>query len=644
MVSNQIKIKIIIIQEENQESILSYLNTLLKTNLTELNNINSELPKNIETIISFLKNTNKESTINTLQAQLEEFKKLQISKDAEISKLNDINVSKQNEIERLKNIIEEQKNGTREKQIEEESKKEKEKLNAKINDLELKIYNLNDIKNNLTKENESLKEQINSMNQNGIINKNVNDDENIKNNDENENVKINKDNIENNKVDNNEFEKMAKEKEDLLNNYEKLKKEKSNIEEEKDRINNDYNILLEEKNKIKKEKEELDEEYNKLKLEHDKIKEEFNNNEIKLKTYIAKENMNENKINNDLYLTKLTELDELKIKISKFESGEIIPDILKEKMNKEKSEIKAQLISLFNEKEKNYMKKLEEKEKKISEYLLKIKQNETKIKTLNENIMGINTEKGELENIVIKQESRVGKLGEKVDKIELLLKNKNDEIRENENYSLKLINIIKEQKNIINNLKIEHKTIEENNSKNEDYNNIINSLKAQILALKKKLDVREDSYVTLQKSHKILQDKYLKTCSNNRKKEQELLLKQAKKLRDAKLQRDKEKFMIKNINILDLKKEVKENNNYSSLNNFRPKKSPSSAYKNINEEIGEKKEDGKNEKSSIQIGPVLPIIKSSKNKERIERMKRRSEDDGKLEEISDMMNNIINDL
>ena len=642
MVSNQIKIKITIIQEENQESILSYLNTLLKTNLTELNNINSELPKNIETIISFLKNTNKESTINTLQAQLEEFKKLQISKDAEISKLNDINVSKQNEIERLKNIIEEQKNGTREKQIEEESKKEKEKLNAKINDLELKIYNLNDIKNNLTKENESLKEQINSMNQNGIINKNVNDDENIKNNDENENVKINKDNIENNKVDNNEFEKMAKEKEDLLNNYEKLKKEKSNIEEEKDRINNDYNILLEEKNKIKKEKEELDEEYNKLKLEHDKIKEEFNNNEIKLKTYIAKENMNENKINNDLYLTKLTELDELKIKISKFESGEIIPDILKEKMNKEKSEIKAQLISLFNEKEKNYMKKLEEKEKKISEYLLKIKQNETKIKTLNENIMGINTEKGELENIVIKQESRVGKLGEKVDKIELLLKNKNDEIRENENYSLKLINIIKEQKNIINNLKIEHKTIEENNSKNEDYNNIINSLKAQILALKKKLDVREDSYVTLQKSHKILQDKYLKTCSNNRKKEQELLLKQAKKLRDAKLQRDKEQF-IKNINVLDLKKEIKENN-YSSLNNFRPKKSPSSAYKNIKKEIVGKKEDGKNEKSSIQIGPVLPIIKSSKNKERIERMKRKSEDDGKLEEISDMMNNIINDL
>ena len=98
---------------------------------------------------------------------------------------------------------------------------------------------------------------------------------------------------------------------------------------------------------------------------------------------------------------------------------------------------------------------MEEKDKKISEYISKIKQEETKIKMLTEKIIGINTEKGELENIVIKQESRVGKLGIKVDKIESLLKNKNDEIRENETYSLKLINIIKEQKNLIYTLKKE---------------------------------------------------------------------------------------------------------------------------------------------------------------------------------------------
>ncbi len=90
--------------------------------------------------------------------------------------------------------------------------------------------------------------------------------------------------------------------------------------------------------------------------------------------------------------------------------------------------------------------------------------------------------------------------------------------------------------------------------------------------------------------------------------------------------------------------------NYSSLNNFKPKKSPSSAYKNkkeiksINMEEKGIKEDNNCDKSSIQLGPVLPIIKSSKNKERIERMKKKNEDDGKLEEISDMMNNILNEL
>ena len=310
-------------------------------------------------------------------------------------------------------------------------------------------------------------------------------------------------------------------------------------------------------------------------------------------------------------------------------------------MNKEKSDFEA--------KEKNYLEKIKEKDKKISEYISKIKQNESKIKILSEKILGINQEKGELENIVIKQESRVGKLGVKVDKIESLLKNKNEEIRENENYSLKLINIIKEQKNLINTLKNEQKALEENYSSNIDNINAINSLKAQITALKRKLDVKEDSFQTLQKSHKILQEKYLKTCSNNRKKEQEILLKQAKKLKADKIQKEKDLFLEKNKKFFDFKKELVEIN-YSSLNNFKPKKSPSSAFKNnkeiktINVEEKGEKDDNKSEKSQIQPGPVLPIIRSSKNKERIEKMKIKNEEDGKLEEISDMMNNILNEL
>ena len=585
--------------------------------------------------------------MNSLKNQLEEYKKLQIAKDSEISKLNDINSSKQNEIDRLKNIIEEQKKGNREKQLEEEIKLEKEKLNTKINDLELKIYNLNDEKNVLTKENNNLKEQIEAIKQKEENKDNINQ--------EKEKEKEDKDIIENNKIDenkddNNEIEKIKKEKEELSNNYEQLMKEKLIIEEEKNRLFNEYNNILEENNKIKNEKNDLNDEYNKLKSEFDKLKEEFNNNEIRLKTYIAQENINKNNTNDDLYITKLTELDELKLKISKYESGELIPNIVVQKYNKEKSELKNQLTSEFKEKEKNYIKNLEEKDKKILEYVSKIKQGESRIKILNENIIGINQEKGELENIVIKQESRVGKLGEKVDKIESLLKNKNDEIRENENYSLKLINIIKEQKNLIYTLKKEQKSLEENNSTNEETTNTINSLKAQITALKRKLDVKEDSFLTLQKSHKILQEKYLKTCSNNRKKEQELLLNQAKKLRADKIQREKDQLFEKNKKRLELKKELMEKN-YSSLNNFKPKKLPTSASKNKNEqftldkeEIIGKLDEGKNDKSTIQMGPVLPIILSSKNKERIERMKLKSEDDGKFEEISDMMNNIINEL
>jgi len=623
------------------------LESILKSNSTELTSINSELPTNIEKIISFIKDTNKESGMNSLKNQLEEYKKLQIAKDSEISKLNDINSSKQNEIDRLKNIIEEQKKGNREKQLEEEIKLEKEKLNTKINDLELKIYNLNDEKNILTKENNNLKEQIEAIKQKEENKDNINQ--------EKEKEKEDKDIIENNKIDenkddNNEIEKIKKEKEELSNNYEQLMKEKLIIEDEKNRLFNEYNNILEENNKIKNEKNDLNDEYNKLKSEFDKLKEEFNNNEIRLKTYIAKENINKNNTNDDLYITKLTELDELKLKISKYESGELIPNIVVQKYNKEKSELKNQLISEFKEKEKNYIKNLEEKDKKILEYVSKIKQGESRIKILNENIIGINQEKGELENIVIKQESRVGKLGEKVDKIESLLKNKNDEIRENENYSLKLINIIKEQKNLIYTLKKEQKSLEENNSTNEETTNTINSLKAQITALKRKLDVKEDSFLTLQKSHKILQEKYLKTCSNNRKKEQELLLNQAKKLRADKIQREKDQLFEKNKKRLELKKELMEKN-YSSLNNFKPKKLPTSASKNKNEqftldkeEIIGKLDEGKNDKSTIQMGPVLPIILSSKNKERIERMKLKSEDDGKFEEISDMMNNIINEL
>jgi len=500
-----------------------------------------------------------------------------------------------------------------------------------------------EIKNeNHEENNNNNKESINENNNNNE-NKTIENNSNENNDKENLNENLMESEV---KLDNKELENIKNEKEELMVKYDQLLRDKSSIEEEKNRLLDEYNILKEENDKIKLSQKNLESENEKLKSDYEKLKEEFNNNEIKLKSYIDQENLNininnQNNTNDDLYLTKLTELDELKLKITKYETGEIISEQTREKMLKEKSE--------FSLKEKNYFEKMKEKDKKINEYISRIKQNESKIKLLTEKMLGINQEKGELENIVLKQESRVGKLGEKVNQIESLLKNKNEEIRENENYSLKLINIIKEQKSLINTLKKEQKTLEENYSTIEDNVNTMNSLKAQINALKKKLEVKEESFLTLQKSHKILQEKYLKACSNNRKKEQEILLKQAKKLKADKIQREKDLFYEKNRKLLDLKKDIMEKN-YSSLNNFKPKKSPSSAYKNKNEiktiNLDEKgiKDDNNCDKSSIQLGPVLPIIKSSKNKERIERMKKKNEDDGKLEEISDMMNNILNEL
>ena len=58
--------------------------------------------------------------------------------------------------------------------------------------------------------------------------------------------------------------------------------------------------------------------------------------------------------------------------------------------------------------------------------------------------------------------------------LKILLKNINDEIRENETYSLKLINIIKDQKNQIQILKKEQKNYEENKIENKLENKLEN--------------------------------------------------------------------------------------------------------------------------------------------------------------------------
>ena len=92
--------------------------------------------------------------------------------------------------------------------------------------------------------------------------------------------------------------------------------------------------------------------------------------------------------------------------------------------------------------------------------------------------------------------------------------------------------------------------------------------------------------------------------------------------------------------------------NYSSVSNFKPKKAPGSAIQNEKttnndvESVNNKDEGGKNENNNnnTKIGTVLPAIKSSKNKERIERLKLKNEDDGKINEINDMMSKIMDEF
>ena len=126
------------------------MKSLLDSKKEELKSLDENIINNINIILESIEENKK----------LEEYKGLLISKDNEISKLNDINISKENEIKRLNNLIEEIKKGSAIQELEENYKKEKEQLLSKINNLELKIYNLKEEKEKLiTEENINNKEE-----------------------------------------------------------------------------------------------------------------------------------------------------------------------------------------------------------------------------------------------------------------------------------------------------------------------------------------------------------------------------------------------------------------------------------------------------------------------------------------------------
>ena len=215
-------------------------------------------------------------------------------------------------------------------------------------------------------------------------------------------------------------------------------------------------------------------------------------------------------------------------------------------LNKNIDNLKKDNFEELQKKEKTFLKLNEDNSKIISDKELKITELKEQIKKLNESLLNYQKIKTDLENIALKQEDKINELGYKVTKIETILKNKNLEIKQNEDYAVQLMNIIKEQK-------VQMQNLVNNNQEKE--NDLIKSLKNNIENLKNSIEIKENTIQTIQKSHKILQDKFLKLCSDKRKKEQEDLLIQVKEMKIKKNEREKGNLSINRI--LKIKKIIK---------------------------------------------------------------------------------------
>lgn len=175
-------------------------------------------------------------------------------------------------------------------------------------------------------------------------------------------------------------------------------------------------------------------------------------------------------------------------------------------------------------------------EKEINNLKQIISKNKSKIKEYEDNILNANNEIkqkaksiSDFEKIILKQEDKIEKLNDQISELNKSVFSKDLLMKKNENYSLQLITIIKEQKLQIQNIK--DKRIDEDNDE-------ITMLKREIENLKNELEVKQNLIISMKENHKSLQDKYLSFCYNVRKKEQEDLLNKAKLLQKHKMEKD----------------------------------------------------------------------------------------------------------
>ena len=149
------------------------------------------------------------------------------------------------------------------------------------------------------------------------------------------------------------------------------------------------------------------------------------------------------------------------IENTNYKTGKIIPDIINTDKISDK-ELKKKFDTLI-QKNKNY---------------------ESKIKILNDNITYNKKNKKDLENIIFKQENKINELNLLLKKKDNIIKVKDSSINKNEGYSVQLMNIIKEQKLQIQNIK---------KQKNEDDISQIAELKRQINNLENVIELKENT-------------------------------------------------------------------------------------------------------------------------------------------------------
>ena len=293
---------------------------------------------------------------------------------------------------------------------------------------------------------------------------------------------------------------------------ENLKKDSGNKELEEN-FKKEKENLLNKINNLELKIYSLNEENEKLKL---KIKELPESKGDNINNNIDNENAISNNNVNDINYEK--ELSNLRQLLSEYETGKIISDNTKKEIELLKNDSFAQIEQL-----KVKMDQINTiNNSKLREYQDNINNANTEIKQKSKSIT-------DFEKIIIKQENKIEELNKEITELNKLMLNKELSMKKNENYSIQLMNIINEQKLKIKNIK--SKKVEQDNDE-------IMILKRQIENLKNEIDIKENIILTMKKSHKSLQDKYLNICYSVRRKEQEDLLRQAKILQKRKMERE----------------------------------------------------------------------------------------------------------